>query len=112
MPAEVPKLHHENLDCYQTALSLLALATRLLKDLPRRQGELGDQLRRATISIPPGIAEGHAKRSPRDRSRSYDSARGSATESGAILDAARILGALDEERYAEGKTMLHRLVCW
>jgi len=41
---------------------------------------------------------------------SDDIARGSAHEGGAIWDVARLLGVLDEEQYARGKTLLHRTV--
>jgi four helix bundle protein len=43
--------------------------------------------------------------------RFYDIARGSAHECGAILEASKVLGVIDDEvTYAQGKTLLHRIV--
>lgn len=56
------------------------------------------------------IAEGYGKRSPADRARFYDIARGSAHECGAILDASKILDIVDHETFARGKSLLHRIV--
>jgi len=105
-----PRLHHEELDVYQAAIAFLALVTLLLGRLPRGEGEVGQQLRRAALSIPLNIAEGYGKRTPRDRARFYDIARGSAHECGAILDVSKVLGLLDAPRHEEGKELLHRIV--
>jgi four helix bundle protein len=105
-----PKLNHETLDAYQAAIEFLALASRLLEKFPRGYGPLADQLRRAALSIPLNIAEGYGKRGRDDRARFYDIARGSAHECGAILDASKVLRIVDEDAFAEGKTLLHRVV--
>ena len=60
-------LDYERLDVYQCALQLAALAFQILEKVPRGHGELSDQLRRATISIPLNIAEGAGKTSERER---------------------------------------------
>ena len=105
-----PKLSHENLDAYQTAIEFLALSVLLLEQLPRGYGPMADQLRRAALSIPLNIAEGYGKRGINDRARYYDIARGSAHECGAILDASQVLGVEDEDAYAKGKGLLYRIV--
>jgi four helix bundle protein len=105
-----PKLNHENLDAYQAAIAFLALVARLLEKFPRGYGPMADQLRRAALSIPLNIAEGYGKRGDDDRARFYDIARGSAHECGAILDASKILGIVDDETLGQGKTLLHRIV--
>ncbi len=46
------RLHHENLDAYQAAIEFLALAMRIQSSLPRGYGALGEQTRRAALSIP------------------------------------------------------------
>ena len=104
------KLKHEDLDVYRAAMDFLALAARLLEELPRGHGALAEQLRRAATSIPLNIAEGYGKRTRDDRARFYDIARGSAHECGAILDVSRVLGIADEPTYARGKSLLHRIV--
>lgn len=50
-------LDHERLDVYQCAIQFVALTVRLVDALPRSNAGLGDQLRRAAISIPLNIAE-------------------------------------------------------
>jgi four helix bundle protein len=110
MTTTYPKLHHEDLDSYQAAIKFLALAAQLWDQYPRGYSTLADQLKRACVSIPLNIAEGYGKRSERDRARFYDIARGSAHECGALFDASKVLGFVEEERYIEGKTLLHRIV--
>jgi four helix bundle protein len=105
-----PKLNHEDLDVYRASIEFAALAAVLLEKLPRGHAALADQLRRAAFSIPLNIAEGYGKRTQADRSRFYDIARGSAHESGAIWDVAKLVGLLDEDSYAQGKTLLQRIV--
>ena len=105
-----PKLHHEDLDSYQAAIQFLAVAAHLWDQYPRGYATLADQLKRASVSVPLNIAEGYGKRSEKDRARFYDIARGSAHECGALFDASRVLGFVDEKTFIEGKTLLHRIV--
>jgi hypothetical protein len=42
-----PRLHHEDLDAYQAAISFLALAAKLFDQFPRGYGALVDQFKRA-----------------------------------------------------------------
>ena len=109
--ADTPsRLHHENLDAYKAAIAFLALTVGLLDAYPRGYGAISDQLKRAALSIPLNIAEGYGKRSLADRSRYYDIARGSAHECGAILDASKVLGIVDEVSFTQGKSLLYRIV--
>ena len=110
MHDDYPKLHHENLDAYQAAIEFLALAAELISQYPRGHGSMADQFKRASLSIPLNIAEGYGKRSPDDRARFYDIARGSAHECGALLDAAQILQLIDRPTFVRAKTLLHRIV--
>jgi four helix bundle protein len=110
MADRYPKLHHEDLDAYKAAIEFLALAAGLIERYPRGYGPMADQLKRASLSIPLNVAEGYGKRSADDRARFYDIARGSAHECGAIFDASKVLGFVDDETYARGKTLLHRIV--
>ena len=107
---DCPKLHHEELDVYRARLEFAALATSLLVRFPRGMGSVADQFRRAALSIPLNVAEGYGKRTSDDRSRSYDIARGSAHECAAILDVAKILGIVEEQAFAVGKSLLYRIV--
>ena len=76
----------ERLDVYPCALQFAALAFQILENMPRGHGELCDQLRRATISVPLNIAEGAGKTTERERARYHAIARGSAMECAAIVD--------------------------
>ena len=105
-----PYLDHENLDVYRCAIDLVGLTTRLGADLRRGEGELRDQLKRASMSIPLNIAESCGKTSAPDRARFLSIARGSALECGAILDVAVATGALARESVVEPKNLLARVV--
>ncbi len=105
-----PRLHHEDLDCYRASIEFLALAATISSNFARGYAPLGDQIRRASLSIPLNIAEGYGKRSANDRARFYDIARGSAHECGAVLDAANALAMIDEPLLDRGKVLLHRIV--
>lgn len=103
-------LDHERLDVYRLALDFLAFANQVLEALPRGRGHLSDQLTRASISIVLNLAEGAGKHSKADKRRYYLSARGSATESAALLDVLMRLGLLDENGHKTGKESLVRVV--
>ena len=79
-------LDDERLDVYRAAIEFLQIAFTLVERIPRGYGGLGDQLRRAGMSIPLNIAEAAGKSSAKDRAHFHAIARGSAMECGAILD--------------------------
>ena len=72
---------HENYAAWQVAMDLAAEIYRLTKLLPQEEKyTLGDQLRRAAISVPSNIAEGQARGSTREFVRFLYIARGSVAE--------------------------------
>jgi four helix bundle protein len=99
----------QRLDAYQAATSFLAEAAKLAVKVPRGQGDLADQLRRAALSVPLNIAEGSGKFS-REAIRFYTIARGSALECVAILDALASLGMIEDSELAPGRAFLDRVV--
>lgn len=104
-------LDHERLDVYQCALQFAAVAIQILQRLPPRgHGELADQLRRATFSIPLNIAEGAGKPTDEDRSRFHAIARGSAMECGAILDLLQVQDLAVPAAVGEAKALTVRVV--
>ena len=105
------QLNHEKLDVYQAAIEFLALAFQMIQQIPSGYGCLGDQLKRACLSIPLNIAEGSGKISAKDKSRFYQIARGSATECGAILDVLNTVHLANPETLRKGKQLLYRIVC-
>lgn len=103
-------LDHERLDVYRLALDFLVFAHQVLETLPRGRAHLCDQLTRASTSVVLNLAEGAGKHSKADKRRYYLTARGSATESAALLDVLSRLGLLDEAGYRTGKETLVRVV--
>lgn len=54
---------HRDLDVWEDAMRLVEIAYRLTETLPaREQFSLIQQMRRAAVSIPSNIAEGHSRR--------------------------------------------------
>src|ERR1700726_2823302 len=99
-------LDHERLDVYHLALDFLVFANSVVEALPRGRSHLADQFTRAATSIVLNLAEGAGKHSKPDKRRYYLTARGSATESAALLDVCLRLDLVDKVRHTAGKDML------
>ena len=110
MEKQCIELHHEKLDVYKAAIDFLVISNNISVKYPRGFSPMGDQLRRASLSIPLNISEGYGRTSKADRARFYDIARGSAHECGAIFDASLILKFINDEQFREGKVLLYRIV--
>jgi four helix bundle protein len=101
-------LDGEKFDAYRVALEFQAMAGQLV---PKRGcAELRDQLERASISIVLNIATGCGRTSPADKARFYAMARGSATESAAVLDLLWARGLVDARLRGQGRSLLVRIV--
>ncbi|HVT44805.1 MAG TPA: four helix bundle protein [Thermoanaerobaculia bacterium] len=100
---------HEKLDVYQLAIEFVARANDIIERLPRGRGYLADQLQRAALSIVLNIAEGAGKFSPADKAAFYTRARGSATESAAVLDVCRTLNLITPVVAGDNKALLERI---
>src|SRR4051812_38285903 len=103
-------LDHERLDVYVIALDFLVFANEVIERLPRGRGHLADQLTRASTSIVLNLAEGAGKLSKADKRRFYLTARGSATESAALLDVCLRLKLVEDSGHRTGKSMIVRIV--
>ena len=99
----------QRLDVYQCAIRFLAHAAVLADHMPRGHAALGDQLRRAAMSVPLNIAEGSGK-GGRDAARFYTIARGSALECAAILDALEALTSVASDDLTAPRQLLERIV--
>ncbi len=103
-------LSYEKLDVYQRTIEFLTIVLAAIDDFPRGHSAVRDQLKRAAMSIALNIAEGVGRTSKHDAKRFYSIARGSALESGAVLDVCSLLHLIDEERSRNAKKLLERIV--
>ena len=99
----------QRLDVYRASTQFLGLMSKLVAGVPRGHGDLVDQLRRATLSVPLNIAEGSGQFS-RDAVRFYTIARGSALECAAVLDALEAMAAFGETDLSQARELLERIV--
>ena len=101
---------HDRLDVYRLAIEYTAETFAVAKDLSGVHRHARDQWLRASQSVPLNIAEGNGKRSPKDRARYFEIARGSALECTAIQDVLTASDGLDSDSSREMKLKLKRIV--
>jgi four helix bundle protein len=90
-------MNYRKLEAYRLAIRFLPIAARIIGSIPRGFGDLADQLRRASTSVPLNIAEGSGKTTARNRKRYYADARGSAMECAAIVDSCVAFEFIEED---------------
>src|SRR2546421_8299121 len=93
---------HERLEAWQAAHQLVLLLYRTTRSFPaeERYG-LTSQIRRAAFSVAANIAEGSAKKGPREFRRYLDIAVGSLAELAYILQLVRDLELIEIEKWTE-----------
>jgi len=83
----------QDLRTWQHAMDLIPKVYQLVRKLPAEERfALGEQLRRATVSVPANIAEGHARRHTKEFLQHLSIARGSLAELHTLLLVAQRLG--------------------
>lgn len=88
---------HRDLRVWQMAMELAPLVYGAIGKLPKTEiYALGDQMRRATVSIPANIAEGRARQHTREFLQFVCVARGSLAELDTLLALALRLGYLNK----------------
>jgi four helix bundle protein len=103
-----PLMDHERLEVYQLALEFHATVMRLV---PRRgHRHLRDQLERASLGVVLCIAEGAGRTAAKDKRRFYAMARGSATESAAVLDVLHLRAVASAQDCRQAHAIAVRLV--
>jgi four helix bundle protein len=105
-----PIFDHDRLDVYRLAVEYTAESFGVAKGLSGLYRHARDQWLRAAQSVPLNIAEGNGKRSPNDRARYFEIARGSALECVAIQDVLVASNGLAVESSDAMKRKLHRMV--
>ena len=78
---------HKKLACYQESILFVAWVSNVLRPgLKKGNAPIGDQIGRASQSVPLNIAEGVGRWLPADKNRHYRIARASAAECDAAMD--------------------------
>jgi len=89
--------NHRELQVWQRAHQFAGRVDRETRSLARGHAELGDQLRRAALSIPTNLAEGSSKGRDSEFLRFINIAVGSAAECDSLLAHADLVEAVDAE---------------
>ena len=101
---------HEKLDVWRTAVDFVVEIYKATESFPREEKfGLTSQVRRAAVSVPANIAEGAARRSPKEFTHFISNAQGSASELETELLIARRLGYLQEGTYLEMRNTLDNI---
>jgi four helix bundle protein len=91
----------QDLRIWQQAMDLVPRAYRLVGGLPvEKRYALADQIRRAAVSVPANIAEGHAQQHTKQFIRHLSIARGSLAELQTLLKLSERLGYSSHEEVA------------
>ena len=97
-----------DLRVYQEAKLLVREVYSLLDKFPKYETyALGDQLRRAVVSVPSNIAEGSGRLSSKEKVRFIEIAYGSLTETLCQLDIAHDLGYICDEEFTNEKEKIN-----
>jgi four helix bundle protein len=92
---------HSDLIAWQKAMNLVETVYQITKGFPKEETYgLTSQLRRAAVSVPSNIAEGHSRTGGREFSHFLSMAHGSLSEVETQVEVARRLGYITEEEHA------------
>lgn len=101
---------HERLDVYRISIEFVLAANEIIKNFPKGNSNLADQLHRASTSITLNIAEGAGELSRNEKIRFYRIARRSATECAGIFDICERLNLIETTNHAKARELLLRIV--
>ena len=101
---------YKKLDVYAKSRQLVVTVYSLLKHFPAEEKyALGDQLRRAVISIPSNIAEGSGRTSSKDQAHFFEMAFGSLMEVSCQMDIACDLGYINQNELKQIEEQVSRI---
>ena len=89
-------LPHEKSEMYQRAVNFAERIYKFANNLPKAQWAVGDQFKRAAMSIAIIIAEGNGEWYPHERKDFYITTRGSAYDCLPLLELCRRRGLIDD----------------
>ena len=106
----MPISDYRGLIIWQKAVELTVSIYGLTRKLPKEETYvLSNQMRRAAVSIPSNIAEGHERNSPREYKRYLSIARGSKAELETQLRICVKVGHLDDGDIKESMNLLNEI---
>lgn len=79
-------MNHHRLKCYGRLLEVAKKVPSLIDTLPRGEGYIIDQFKRALASAILNLAEGNGRTSPKERNRFFDISLGSISETIACIE--------------------------
>ena len=98
---------HKKLRLWKAAIDFVVAIYEITKDFPREE-EFGmkSQLRRAAVSVPSNIAEGHTRSTRADKKHFLNIAQSSLSEIDAQLEISERLGLIDPEAMGKVETQM------
>ena len=90
-------MNHQRLICYQLAMSMAKAMPELLSQIPRGEGYLTDQLKRALASSILNLSEGNGRYPTKERNRFFDFSLGSISETMGAIETASAYAFIDSE---------------
>jgi four helix bundle protein len=101
---------HEDLMVWQKAMDLVIEIYQISRPFPKEEMYgLTSQIRRAAVSIPANIAEGHARTGRRDFAHFLSIARGSLSETQTLLALALRLKYIDATTVSKAQGMMDEI---
>lgn len=98
---------HEKLDVWNKSVDFVVTVYKATESFPKEERfGLTSQIRRAAVSVPANVAEGAARRSPKEFAHFLSNAQGSASELETELLIAQRLGFLAEGEYLRMRAAL------
>jgi len=99
-------MNHQRLKCYAKLLDLAKRVPQLVVQVPRGEGYLIDQFKRALSSAILNLAEGNGRSSARERRRFFDISLASIAEVSSVIDLMQAYGYLRSRAGSEWQNEL------
>lgn len=94
-------MNHHKLKCYMRLMEVAKTVPTLIRMLPRGEGYLVDQFKRALTSAILNLSEGNGRTSAKERNRFFDISLASISETIACIDIFEAFGKIPKHLTAE-----------